>query len=58
MFKEISGKVIVKMHCVGFFIVEMTIKKVDVKTLQKMRCIICYNNPILIINAKTQAKKC
>ncbi len=29
----------------------------DVKCSQLMRCIICYANPILITNAKTQARK-
>jgi hypothetical protein len=30
---------------------------VDVKCFQLMRCIICYVSPILIMNAKTQARK-
>jgi hypothetical protein len=31
-------------------------KEVDVKMPQKMKCILWYNNPILIINAKTQSR--
>ncbi len=32
-------------------------KDVDVKCPQTMRCIFCYNSPILFCNPKTQAKK-
>jgi hypothetical protein len=32
-------------------------KKVDVKMPQIRRCIFCYNDPILISNAKTHATK-
>ncbi len=32
-------------------------KDVDVKCLQIMKCILCYINPILFSNSKTQAKK-
>jgi hypothetical protein len=45
------------MHCVGLFTMWMTLKKVDIKMLQTMRCLFCYNNPILITNAKTQARR-
>jgi hypothetical protein len=32
-------------------------KKVNVIILQIMHCILCYNNPILNVNPKTQARK-
>jgi hypothetical protein len=32
-------------------------KDVDVKCPQTMRCILCYNSPILFCNPKTQARK-
>jgi len=32
-------------------------KPMDVKCFQLMRCIFCYASPILITNAKTQARK-
>jgi hypothetical protein len=32
-------------------------KQVDVKCSQLMKCIFCHFNPILITNAKTQARK-
>ncbi len=32
-------------------------KDVNVKCQQTMRCIFCYNNPILFCNPKTQARK-
>jgi hypothetical protein len=32
-------------------------KHVDVKCLQTLRCILCYNTPILFCNPKTQARK-
>jgi hypothetical protein len=46
MFKKISGKITIEMHCVGVFIVWMIIKKVDLKMLQRMKYIFCNNNPI------------
>ncbi len=57
MFKEINGKVIIEMHYVGLFTMWMTLKNVDGKMLQTMGCLFCYNNPIVITNAKTQAKR-
>jgi len=41
--------------CWDFFCVNDN-KDVDVKCLQTMTCIIWYNNPILLGNAKTQEK--
>ncbi len=32
-------------------------KNADVKCPQTMRCILCYNSPILFCNLKTQARK-
>jgi hypothetical protein len=42
--------------CWSFFFVNEN-SLVDVKCFQLMRCIICYYCPILIMNAKTQARK-
>ncbi len=42
--------------CWSFYCVNDN-KLVDVKCFQLMRCNICYANLILIINAKTQARK-
>jgi len=41
--------------CWAFFYVNNN-KKVDLTTPQIMRCIICYNSPILNLNPKNQAK--
>ncbi len=43
--------------CWSFYCVNDN-KPVDVKCFQLMRCNICYANLILIINAKTQTRKC
>jgi hypothetical protein len=43
--------------CWSFYCVNDN-KPVNVKCFQLMRCIPCYANPILITNAKTQARKC
>jgi len=43
------------MHCVGHFINDN--KKVNVTTPQTMHYILCFNNPILNVNPKMQARK-
>jgi hypothetical protein len=40
------------MHCIGHFTLLLI-----VITSQVMHCILCYNNPILNLNPKTQAKR-
>ncbi len=42
--------------CWSFYCVNNN-KRVDVKCSQLMKCIFCHFNPILITNAKTQARK-
>jgi len=42
--------------CWSFYCVNDN-KPMDVKCFQLMRCIFCYASPILITNAKTQARK-
>ncbi len=57
MFKDHVGEKIAKMHYVGHFILLMITKKVNVIAPKTMCCIFCYNNPILNLNPKTQARK-
>jgi hypothetical protein len=45
-----------KTLCWFFFCVNDN-KNVDLKCLQTLRCILCYNSPILFCNLKTQARK-
>jgi hypothetical protein len=58
MFKEKFGKHMIKILYVGIFIYFLfDNKNVDVKCLQTLRCILCYNSPILFCNPKIQARK-
>jgi len=57
MFKEKFGRHMIKILYVGFSFGVNDNKNVDVKCLQTLRCIFCYNSPILFCNPKTQARK-
>jgi hypothetical protein len=57
IFKGKIGDMIVEMHLCWSFCCVNDNKPIDVKCFQLMRCNICYANLILIINAKTQARK-
>jgi len=56
MFKEINGKVIIKMQFVGFFCVNND-KKVNVGNLQIMRCLFCYTSHVHAHNPSTKERK-
>jgi hypothetical protein len=43
--------------CVGVFVMSMIMQKVDFENTQIMHCILCYQEPIIRINLKTQARK-
>ncbi len=57
MFKEQFGKHMIKFFMLVFFFFVNDNKNVDVKCLQTLRCIFCYNSPILFCNPKIQTRK-
>jgi len=48
---------VIKILYVGFFLCVNHNKNVDVKCLQTLSCILCYNSSILFCNPKTQVRK-
>jgi hypothetical protein len=54
MHKDYFGNQVTKMHYVGHF---NDNKEMDFTTPQVMCCIICYNNLILNLNSRNQARR-
>jgi hypothetical protein len=57
MFKEQLGSHMVEILYVGFFSFVIDNKNVDVKYLQTMKYIFCYNSSLLVCNPKIQERE-